>query len=80
MVSSPRRTVQDGIRRHLNASQRACVAVKLMPELKAEAKKRKARKSEITQSTVDREKIPEQTEDGRSRDHGLQLPKVKVTR
>ncbi len=56
-------------RRHLTQSQKATIAVDLLPYLEAEARERQGRRTDI------REKIPE-GEEGRARDHAAKLAQV----
>lgn len=62
----------NGARRHLSASQRAAVAVDLLPDLKKEAKERQKRKPKSVKG-----KIPEQT--GQSRDKAASIVGVDPT-
>jgi site-specific DNA-methyltransferase (adenine-specific) len=61
-------------RRHLTASQRAMVALEILPMLEDEAKERQL--ATLKQNVTDVAKMPERSENGRSRDHAANIVNV----
>jgi len=63
----------NGVRRHLTASQRACVALELMPECRREAKERQKKSLLLTQTTKGQELIPDPSGNGQARDDAAEI-------